>query len=137
MWPRIISQLEQLAELLPYLKHIAPLADKFLASRSANDAAVTSLVEDVRSDLARLAPVNADLAGQLGELTTKVNSLTSVAEEIRTLAEDTRTLTTSLGNGILALERQIRSVRALVIATLALVGILTLMAAWLLVTHSR
>ncbi len=137
MWPRIISQLEQLAELLPYLKHIVPLADKFLASKSANDAAVNALVEGVRSDLARLAPANADLAGQLGDLSTKVNSLASITEQTRTLTEDTRTLTTSLGNGILALERQIRSLRALLITALALVAILTLMTAWLLVTHTR
>jgi hypothetical protein len=74
MWPKI------LLELLPHFARLTPVADKYFASRAANDkaqqAALAALAADVRGELAKVSEEYAGLRRQLqeqGELVTQVS----------------------------------------------------------------
>jgi hypothetical protein len=74
MWPKI------LLELLPHFARLTPVADKYFASRAANDkaqqAALAALAADVRGELGKVSEEHAGLHRQLqeqGELVTQVS----------------------------------------------------------------
>ena len=65
MWPKI------LLELLPHFARLTPVADKYFASRAANDkaqqAALAGLGEEVRGELGKVTEAHAGLHRQLQE----------------------------------------------------------------------
>ena len=59
MWPKLLGQLlPQVFDLLPHLKRVVPMAEKFLSSKAevdrANEAAMVAMAEGVRGDLGQM-----------------------------------------------------------------------------------
>ena len=81
MWPKLIAQL---FELLPHITRLVPMADKFFASKSANDkanqAALIAMSEGVRGDLGQITQAHSGLYRQLQDQSAQ---LTKVDEHVR------------------------------------------------------
>ncbi len=145
MWPKIFAQLlPQLIDVLPHVKRVVPMADKYLAARAAEDAALGRTMEGIRSDtegiraeVGKNAATHAALSRQIDGLTTQLNNHAAQLTTVSKATDDTRSVTTALGHSIIAMERQIRSLRALLVSLLVLVVVLVLMCAWLILLHRR
>jgi len=145
MWPKLLAQLiPQLIDLLPHIKRVVPLADQYLSSKAANDAALATMAAAVRNDLGKVTTSNADLSGQIANLSIKLNSLdaqvTSVGETITTVgetADQARSAATALGKSVVTIDRELRSLRSLVVGVLVSAVVLILMVGWLLLTRTR
>ena len=126
MWPKVIAQL---FELLPHISRMVPLADKYLSQRSSTDSAVTTLADDVRSDMGRVAKAHVDLANRLDEFAAHVDGVAAETRSTRSITEriDTRTA---------VLERQLATARALAILSLVATAI-TLVLLIVLLTRGR
>ena len=81
MWPKLVAQL---FELLPHITRLVPMADKFFASKSANDkanqAALNAMSEGVRGDLGQITQAHAGLYRQLQDQSAQ---LTKLDEQVR------------------------------------------------------
>ena len=131
MWPKILAQLiPQLVDLLPHVKRVVPMADKFLSSKAASDAAIAAMAAGVRTDLGEVANANAGLSRQMNDLGAQIATVGETAEQARTSA-------TALGDSVATLHRELRSLRSLLVATLVFVVLLAVMVAWLLLTRSH
>ncbi len=145
MWPKVLAQLiPQLIDLLPHVKRVVPLADKYLCSKAANDAALAAMAEGVRGDLGKVATANADLSGQIASLSSQINGLSAqiatAGETISTVgetADQARSAATALGKSVVTIDRELRGLRSLVVATLVAAILLIIMVCWLLLTRAR
>lgn len=74
MWPKLIPQL---FELLPHLRRLIPLADRFFASKSdsekAGQAAFAALQTTITHDLAEVLKTHAGLYRQLEDQTAQMS----------------------------------------------------------------
>ena len=81
MWPKMLLQ------LLPHFARLMPVADKYLNSRSASDkaqeAAVTSLGEDVRAHLAQVTEAHSGISRQLQEQGAQITQVAVEATRAR------------------------------------------------------
>ncbi len=127
MWPKVIAQL---FELLPHISRMVPLADRYLSSKSANDQALTTLSDEVRSDLGRVAKAHVDLAAHLDEFAGFVTATAADAKSARAAAESTQTRITSI-------ERQLVTLRTLALVVLVLLVLVAALLVWLLVQHQH
>ena len=140
MWPKVLAQLiPQLIDLLPHVKRVVPMADKFLSSKAASDAALAAMAEGVRTDLGQVTTAHSALSQQVAAANAGFEQqLTDLAAAVRTLdqtAESSRlALETSLDTRISTLERQLRS---LLVALIVLVVTLMGMTGWLIFAHTR
>ena len=69
MWPKLLMQyLPQLIELLPHVRRVVPMADRYLQGRSAGDAALAGSLEGLRGELGqdRDGPAGGAGAGAVG-----------------------------------------------------------------------
>ncbi len=86
MWPKVFAQL---VELLPHISRLIPMADKFFASKMANerttDAALAAMVEGVRDDLGQTTATHAGLYRQLQEQSSQG---AEIARDVRRLHGD-------------------------------------------------
>lgn len=131
MWPKVLAQLiPQLIDLLPHVKRVVPMADKFLSSKAASDAALAAMAEGVRSDLGDVATANQGLSRQIGDLSAQIATVGETADLARSAS-------TALGTSVVAIDRDLRSLRSLVVATLVAAVLLILMVGWLLLTRTR
>jgi hypothetical protein len=103
MWPKVIAQL---VELLPHVTRLAPMADKYLSSKTAtekaNEAAMVAMAEGVRGDLGQVTKVHLGLYRQLQDQSAQI---TEVGEDIKR----TRVLIEQHENRMVALEARISS----------------------------
>lgn len=131
MWPKVLAQLvPQLIDLLPHVKRVVPMADKFLSSKAASDAALAAMAQGVRSDLGDVVTANQGLSRQIGDLSAQIATFGETADLARSAS-------TALGTSVVAIDRDLRSLRSLLLLTLVLVAILLLMVSWLLLTRTR
>ncbi len=145
MWPKVLAQLiPQIIDLLPHMRRVVPLADKYLSSKAANDAALATMAEGVRSDLGKVTTSNADLSGQIANLSNQLNSLsTQIATAVETIttvgetADQARSAAIALGKSVVTIDRELRSLRSLVVGVLVSAVLLILMVGWLLLTRTR
>ncbi len=148
MWSRLIDLLPQVLEAVPHLDRFSSAAegllsantDRLLSANTASNAANVAtdathaadtvarqaLADQIRKDLARVDTGNLSLSRQMDTLSAQV---TTVGEA----ADGTRRVTVALGHTIVAIERQLRTLRALVVSTLVLVVLLLLAVATLIV----
>jgi chromosome segregation ATPase len=118
MWPRLLAQL---FELLPHITRLVPLADRYFASRSANEraqeAALAALAETMRSDVAGLTQSQASLATQLEA---QAAQLARVTEDLNLTRRELAAQTTQLE----AVMRQLKRLGLWVIASAVLILLL-------------
>jgi len=144
MWSRLIDLLPQVLEAVPHLDRFSSAADRLLSANTASNVANAAtnaasdathaadtvareaLADQIRKDLARVDTGNLSLSRQIDTLSAQV---TTVGEA----ADGARRVTVALGHTIVAIERQLRTLRALVVSTLVLVVLLLLAAATLIV----
>ena len=152
MWPKLLQQLlPQLMDALPHLKHVVPVADKLLSANAGREAALAAIGEDLRGGLGDVRSANAGLSRQINDLAAIVTPiearLASVESKLTQIdtrltltdqtAEQSRAATMALGQSFVSMDREIRSLRSLLVATLVLVVLVALMLGWLLLTRFR
>lgn len=108
---------------------MVPLADRYLTSRSASDAALTTVAKDVRSDLGRVAKAHMELAQRLDEFAAHVDTIAAETRQTRSAAQSIEVRTT-------ALEQRLNAVRLLLVVTLG-VAILAVVLLGILLTRSQ
>ncbi len=134
MWSRLIDLLPQVLEAVPHLDRFSSAADRLLSANTAANTATNAasavthaareaLADQIRKDLARVDTANLSLSRQIDSLSAQV---TTVGEA----ADGARRVTVALGHTIVAIERQLRALRA---STLVLVVLLLLAVATLIV----
>lgn len=103
MWPRVLMQL---VELLPHAARLIPIADRYFASRAANEraneAALAAMAEGVQADLGQVTKAHAGLYRQLQEQ----------GAQIATIGDDIRSLRSALDQSegrVRALEQKVSS----------------------------
>jgi hypothetical protein len=73
MWPKLLF------DLLPHFSRLLPVADKYLADKSANDkaqaATTAALAADVRGELGKVTEAHAGMSRQLQQQGTQVSEL--------------------------------------------------------------
>jgi len=73
MWPKLLF------DLLPHFSRLIPMADKYLATRSASDkaqaAALAEMAEGVRGDLVQVTEAHEGLRRQMQEQGTQISEL--------------------------------------------------------------
>jgi septal ring factor EnvC (AmiA/AmiB activator) len=112
MWPKAISQL---IELTPHVVRLLPMADRFFQSKSAEqDAARTAMeqmAEGLRGDLGQVTASHAGLYRQLNDQSEKLSTLSADLRSTKLVAESAETR-------IAALEQHIKVLRVLLIVVL-------------------
>lgn len=136
MWPRLLELLPKLVDALPHIERFSSMADRYLSSKAASDAALVDMAESVRKDFAHVAAANADLSRQTGALDAHINDLAAQINTVGETAEHARSAATALGTSLVTMDREIRSLRSLLVAALVLLVLLVLMVGWLLLTRS-
>lgn len=96
----------QLVELLPHAARLIPIADRYFASRAANEraneAALAAMAEGVQADLGQVTKAHAGLYRQLQEQ----------GAQIATIGDDIRSLRSALDQSegrVRALEQKVSS----------------------------
>lgn len=122
MWPRVLMQL---MELLPHIGRLVPMADRFLASKAANDkateAAMLAMAEGVRGDLGQVTKAHAGLYRQLQELSAQVAVVGESAEAAKRAAGGQE-------ERLVALEAKVASLGVWVKTGVVLAGLVLLVA---------
>lgn len=133
MWPKLLMQL---VEFLPHATRLMPLADRYLNANAANassaDAleateraihanavALNGVSEQVQGSLGQVARAHIEMAAKLDEFAGQVTEIGTETKRARRAAELAQTR-------IDALEKQLSSVRQLLLAGLATVAVLLL-----------
>jgi hypothetical protein len=115
MWPKI------LLELLPHFVRLTPVADKYFASRAANDkaqqAALAALAEEVRGELGKVTEEHSGLHRQLQEQVEQVAQVSVEVTRARLGIESVETRIASLE------KTAATTVKLLVAALVLLVGV--------------
>jgi hypothetical protein len=124
MWPRI------LLELLPHLTRLVPAADKFFASRSANEKAqqeaLAALAEHVRGGISGVTEEQAGLRCLLQEQSEQTAQLGVEVTRARMGVE-------SVEARVTVLEKRSQTAMRLLVAAVVLLGIITVLAVVILV----
>ena len=125
MWPKVFTQL---VELLPHITRLIPMADMFFqsktASEKANEAALTALAKDVRTDLGSVTSAHEGLYRQLQA---QGSQLANIAAD----TQGTRLALAGYGERVARLEAQLAAVTlwikvAVVLLVLVLIGMVLL-----------
>jgi hypothetical protein len=141
MGTRLFELLPRLIEALPHLDHFSSALDRFssgidrlLTSRATQEAALRASSEALRSDLAR---IDATTAANIAVLNRKLDHLSSQIASTAEAAQASHSITVALGHSIVAIERQLRTLRAFLITLIVLAVVLILMLGWILITQPR
>ena len=112
MWPKALAQL---IELLPHLSRLLPMADRFLASKTAdqeaNTRAMQQMAEGLRGDLGQVTASHAGLYRQLNDQSEKLSVLSSELNS-------TKLTLNSLDARLDVIEPQLKILRVLLTVTL-------------------
>lgn len=138
MWPKLLLQL---VEFLPHATRLMPLADRYLNANAsdpealasteraildltergmqANASALDGVSEQVQASLGKVARAHIEMASKLDEFAKQVTEITTEAKRARRASELAQTR-------VDALEKQLASVRTLMLGGLATLGVLLL-----------
>jgi septal ring factor EnvC (AmiA/AmiB activator) len=118
MWPKAIAQL---IELAPHIARLLPMADRFFVSKSAEqDAARTAMeqmADGLRGDLAEVAASHAGLYRQLNDQSEKLSNLSADLRSTKLIVEANEAQ-------LALLQKEFRLIRILVIVALVLMVVL-------------
>jgi len=87
MWPKLLLQV---GELLPHIRHLVPLAQKYF-DKGGDASVLTGISESIQSDLGQVKSGHASLARQVQEQNALLGS---VGDDVRRLGESVATLDT-------------------------------------------
>jgi chromosome segregation ATPase len=94
MWPKLLF------DLLPHFSRLIPMADKYLATRSASDkaqaAALAAMAEGLRGDLGQVTEAHEGLRRQMQEQGTQISELALEVTRSRLGVESTEARTAKL-----------------------------------------
>jgi septal ring factor EnvC (AmiA/AmiB activator) len=117
MWPKALAQL---IELAPHITRLLPLADRFFQSKSAeaeaSRTAMEQMAEGLRGDLGQVTASHAGLYRQLNDQSEKLSSLSADLRSTKAVLESSEAR-------MVALEKQIKVLRGLLLAVLFLAGL--------------
>ena len=154
MWPKLLLQL---VEFLPHATRLMPLADRYLSanatnanaidadalaateraildhnerSMQANAAALNGVAEQVQGSLGKVARAHIEMAAKLDEfngMAARLDQFTGQVTEIGTEAKRARRASELAQTRVDALEKQIGSMRTLLVSGLATIAVLLLL----------
>ena len=115
----------QLFELLPHVTRLVPIADKYFASKTANEkaneAALAAMAEGVRGDLGQVTKAHAGLYRQLQEVSAQVVEVSEDAKRTRLSIEQQGHRLENLESEVVWLSRWVKAGTILVIILLCVV----------------
>jgi hypothetical protein len=118
MWPKAIAQL---IELAPHIARLLPMADRFFVSKSAEqDAARTAMeqmADGLRGDLGQVTASHAGLYRQLNDQSEKLSNLSADLRSTKLIVEANEAQ-------LALLQKEFRLIRILVIVALVLMVVL-------------
>jgi hypothetical protein len=125
MWPKVLAQLiPQMLDLLPHLKRVVPMAEKFLSSKAeadrANEAALVTMAEGVRGDLGQMASAHAGLYRKLMEVDAQIGEVGTETKRARMSVE---AVEARMGG----LEKAIAGYRTLAITALVMLAVVLIL----------
>ncbi len=98
-----------LFELLPHVGRLVPMAEKFFATRGARDqeeqAALSAIAENLRTELGRVAETQAGVERTLGEQGQQVTAVAVEMARVRSGVESIEARLGKLENGFAAAEQ--------------------------------
>jgi hypothetical protein len=122
MWPKLFMQL---FELLPHVTRLVPIADKYFASKTANEkaneAALAAMAEGVRGDLGQVTKAHAGLYRQLQEVSAQVVEVGEDAKRTRLSIEQQGHRLENLESEVVWLSRWVKAGTILVVILLCVV----------------
>jgi hypothetical protein len=122
MWPKLFMQL---FELLPHVTRLVPIADKYFASKTANEkaneAALAAMAEGVRGDLGQVTKAHAGLYRQLQEVSAQVVEVSEDAKRTRLSIEQQGHRLENLESEVVWLSRWVKAGTILVVILLCVV----------------
>ena len=151
MWPKVLMQL---VEFLPHASRLLPMADRYFSANGANEKALAAMGESlatmegslgamaagVQGSLGQVAKAHMDVAGQMDAfaaehlaLAAKLEASAGQVTEVGTEAKRARRAAELAQTRVDALEKQLASMRTLVLAAAGLVLALLLAVLVLLV----
>ena len=143
MWPRLLEYLPKIIDSIPHLERFSQIGDKLLSTRAASDAAHVAMVDgihrnldQIRDDLAQIDKQAGQIAETRTELSKQIEALRKQAATVTETAEEARSAAVAVGQSVVGLDREIRSLRSLVLATLVVVVGLALMIGWGLLSRA-
>ena len=115
----------QLFELLPHVTRLVPIADKYFASKTANEkaneAALAAMAEGVRGDLGQVTKAHAGLYRQLQEVSAQVVEVSEDAKRTRLSIEQQGHRLENLESEVVWLSRWVKAGTILVVILLCVV----------------
>ncbi|ADV81727.1 hypothetical protein [Terriglobus saanensis] len=125
MWPKLLFQV---GELLPHIRHLVPLAQKYF-DKGGDAAVLTGISESIQSDLGQVKSGHASLARQVQEQNALLGS---VGDDVRRLGESVAALDTRITEMDTRMNSAARTIKLLLVASLvsliAAVGLLIFLA---------
>jgi hypothetical protein len=122
MWPKLFVQL---FELLPHVTRLVPIADRYFASKTANEkaneAALVAMAEDVRGDLGQVTKAHAGLYRQLQEVSAQLAEAGEDAKRTRLSIEQQGHRLENLELQVVALGRWVKACAVVVVVLLGVV----------------
>jgi hypothetical protein len=120
MWPKLFAQL---FELLPHATRLIPVADRYFASKAANEkaneAALAAMAEGVRGDLGQVTKAHAGLYRQLQEVSAQVGEAGEDAKRTRLSMEQQGHRIERLELQVVSLGRWLKAGTAVIVVLLA------------------
>ena len=130
MWPRLIPQM---IELLPHVRRLVPMADRFFTSKAeterAHEATLNALASELRADLAQVAKTHAGLYRQLQDQTAVIAEVGEEVKRSRLAMEHHGTRIESIETTVAQLGRWLKIGLSLVLVLLAI--LILLVAQWM------
>jgi hypothetical protein len=121
MWPKL------LLDLLPHFSRLMPMADKYLAGRSASEkaqeAALAALSGDVRKQMGRVTEAQAGLGRLVQEQGTQIAEIAGDVARTRMGIESLEERIAKLENSMGLAVRLLWGVVVLMVATIVLVAV--------------
>jgi hypothetical protein len=122
MWPKLFVQL---FELLPHVTRLVPIADRYFASKTANEkaneAALVAMAEGVRGDLGQVTKAHAGLYRQLQDVSAQVAEVGEDAKRTRLAMEQQGHRLENLELQVVALGRWVKAGAVVVVVLLGVV----------------
>jgi len=121
MWPKLLF------ELLPHFARLVPVADKFLATRNANEAAFEAALAEtagsVRGDVKHVAEMHEGIQRALKEQGMQLNETAVEVTRVRMGVESIETRVAGLEKMSSTLTKLLIASMILLVGTLALLGV--------------
>lgn len=118
MWPKVFAQL---VELLPHISRLIPMADVFFATKTAGEkateATLSTLAQEVRTDLSRVTSAHNGLYRQLQE---QSGQIAAVAADFNRANDSIAACATQTAS----LERQLKSLRGWLVTMMVLLALI-------------